>query len=178
MTTSNTITTVLVAALAFGTGTTVALAQDAANDNTAVTTPANQNDGQRRWGFRSDERRHGFRGPMRGMGMGGAGMMSQVFTAVDADGDGSITQAEIDAYRSARVQEADADGDGALSIEEFDMIWRQLTRSRMVDMFQNFDEDGDGTITAAEMDARFGSVVQRMDRNGDGALTPEDRGRR
>lgn len=110
--------------------------------------------------------------------MGGGEMLRTLFVQIDADGDGAVTQDEIDAFRAARVGEADASGDGALSIEEFDTLYRAFTRSRMVDMFQDFDADGDGVISVEEMDVRFGDVVDRMDRDGDGALTLRDRGHR
>lgn len=113
-----------------------------------------------------------------GFGRGGGEMFLELFNRVDADGDGAVTQDEVDAFRASRVGEADASGDGALSIEEFDTLYRELTRSRMVDAFQELDADGDGTISAAELDTRLGDVVARMDRNADGALTIEDRGRR
>lgn len=108
---------------------------------------------------------------------GGSDMMQQLFRQVDADGDGSITQEEIDAFRAKQVSDADTSGDGALSIEEFDTIYRELTQTRMVRAFQRLDTDGDGIISPEEMDARFDGIVKRMDRNGDGALSIDDRSR-
>lgn len=116
------------------------------------------------------EGRHGKRGRF--------GMMRQIMEQVDANGDRAVTQEEIDTYRAARVAEADVSGDGNLSLEEFETAYAQMTRMRMVDAFQELDQDGDGQITQAEMDSRFGGVVERMDRNGDGKLSREDRGRR
>jgi Ca2+-binding EF-hand superfamily protein len=98
-----------------------------------------------------------------------------LFEEIDADGDGAVTQAEIDAFRAAKVAGADTSGDGALSIEEFDTLYREFTRWRMVRAFQELDTDGDGVISQAEMDRRFGRVVEQMDRDGDGALTLQDR---
>ncbi|WP_187429516.1 hypothetical protein ROLI_041120 [Roseobacter fucihabitans] len=105
-------------------------------------------------------------------------MMRTLFSAADGDGDGALTQGEIDSYRAAKLSQADASGDGALSIAEFDTLYREITRTRMVDVFQDFDADGDGQISTQEMDARFGNVVQRMDRDDDGVLTLKERGRR
>ncbi|WP_424931440.1 EF-hand domain-containing protein [Amaricoccus macauensis] len=111
-------------------------------------------------------------------GRRGHEMFQEIFIQVDADGNGAVTQEEIDTFRANKVAEADTSGDGALSIEEFDTVYRELTRSRMVDAFQRLDADGDGVITDAELDQRFAHVVDRMDRNGDGAISKEDRGRR
>ena len=123
---------------------------------------------------RGERHGHGPRGGMFGP-RGGSEMMISLFNQVDADGDKTVTQDEIDTFRAAKVGEVDASGDGALSIEEFDTLYREFTRSRMVDMFQDFDADGDGVISPEEMDARFGGVVDRMDRDGDGVLKLQPR---
>ena len=133
---------------------------------------------------KADYRGHGERGRGRSFdgrsydGRGGSDTMQQLFSQVDANGDGSITQEEVDAFRADKVSAVDTNGDGALSIEEFDTIYREMTRSRMVRAFQSLDADGDGIISSDEMDSRFGAIVKRMDRNGDGALSTEDRSRR
>lgn len=114
---------------------------------------------------------HGKRGGF-GHGKGGE-MFRDLFEAVDADKDGTVTREEIDAYREARVSNADADGDGALSIEEFDTLYRELTRSRMVDAFQALDRDGDGVISTEELDSRVNRIVDHLDRDGDGTIAPK-----
>ncbi|WP_281980952.1 EF-hand domain-containing protein [Thalassorhabdomicrobium marinisediminis] len=109
---------------------------------------------------------------------GGRGMMGQIMEQVDADGDGAVTQVEIDTFRVSLVEGADTSGDGDISLAEFEAIYLEMTRNRMVDAFQSLDADGDGVVTPAEMDARFGNIVDRMDRNDDGKLDRDDRGRR
>ncbi len=116
-------------------------------------------------------------GPRDALGLGGPQGMAEVFAEVDADGDGAVTQSEVDAYLDARLQAADADGNGAVSIEEFAPAYFDRMRPQMVDAFQSLDEDGDAAVTTAELDSRFGSVVERLDRDGDDALTLQD-GRR
>ncbi|MBI6630785.1 EF-hand domain-containing protein [Pontibaca salina] len=109
---------------------------------------------------------------------GGHGMMRHIMKKVDANGDGAVTQEEIDTFRAAIVTEADVSGEGDISLDEFETIYLEMTRERMVDAFQSLDADGDGVVTQAEMDARFGNVVERMDRNDDGKLDRDDRGGR
>lgn len=121
--------------------------------------------------------RRGKRGERRGGPRGRAGrdMMRQIARDADTDGDNALSQAELDAYIAGQLQAADASGDGQLSLEEFNTIYRALMRNRMVDAFQRFDDDGDGAITAQELDERFGDVVVRLDRNEDGKLSRADR---
>lgn len=107
---------------------------------------------------------------------GGHGMVRQMMEKVDADGDRAVTQAEIDTFRTAIVTNADQSGEGDISLDEFETIYLEMTRDRMVDTFQNLDADGDGAVTKAEMDKRFGNIVERMDRNEDGKLDRNDRG--
>ena len=127
------------------------------------------------------ERGDGHRGH-RGRQMGGMRMMGELIERVDADGDASITQEEVDAYVAAQVASADADGDGGLTLDEFRVLAAAVTQEARERMeargFQMLDADASGTITAEEIDERFGGVVARMDRDGDGMLTPEDGGRR
>lgn len=121
----------------------------------------------------------GMRGEMmRGEMMRGGGPMADVdFAAVDADGDGRMTEAELTAWRAGRVAALDTNGDGLLSAEE-------IAAGRLADMRARADEmaarmiaaqdaDGDGLLSAAELAAPplpprlFG----RIDADGDGAIT-------
>ena len=100
--------------------------------------------------------------------------MIMLMETFDTDGDGSVSQAEIDAARAERLQEFDADGDGALSLEEYEALWLDAMRERMVDRFQDHDDDGDGVVTLEEFSERYDGVVARRDRNGDGVLNQDD----
>lgn len=128
---------------------------------------------------RGGDRARLWRANHRGGGMGfGRGFSRDLFDMVDADGDGTVTAEEIAAYRTAKLAEIDVSGDGAVSIDEFDTLYRELTRSRMVDAFQALDADGDGLISTEEADRRIDRLVERMDRDRDGALTLQRRGDR
>ena len=98
----------------------------------------------------------------------------EMFDAVDADGDGKLTQAEIDKLRNERHAAHDADGDGDLSLEEFAGLWNEATRPLTVRAFQMLDADGDAIVTRAEYDRPLAGIVERFDRNGDGGLSMKD----
>ncbi|MEO1274663.1 MAG: calcium-binding protein [Pseudomonadota bacterium] len=104
----------------------------------------------------------------------GAQMFDRTLETFDADGDGSITQDEVNATRAERLAEFDADGNGALSIEEFEALWLDAMRERMVDRFQAHDDDGDGAVTVEEFSEEFSRLVARRDRTGDGVLSIDD----
>lgn len=150
-------------------GLTVATAQTAPQAAPVKAETALQDGKVTRADFRKG---HGDRGGRNG------GMMRQMMQKVDADGDRAITQAEIDTFRSGLVSGADVSGEGDISLDEFQTIYMDMMRNKMVDAFQRLDEDGDGAVTQAEMDQRFGNIVERMDRNDDGKLDRDDHGKR
>ena len=125
--------------------------------------------------------RHGGFGGNHGHGMhflgkGQLGLTAmEILNSIDADGDGKLTQTEIDRVRNDRHAAHDADGDGNLGLEEFAGLWHETTRPLTVRAFQMLDTDGDSIVTRAEYDRPLADIVERLDRNGDGALSPSDR---
>ena len=109
---------------------------------------------------------------------GGTEAMLDRLEMWDGDGDGAVTQAEVDAFRAARLAAFDADGNGVLDLAEYQALWLDAMRDRMVDRFQAHDDDGDGVVTVDEFGADFSRLVRRMDRDGDGSLSPADFERR
>jgi hypothetical protein len=105
----------------------------------------------------------------------GGKRMMKMFETFDANGDGALTQEEIDTYRSARLAEFDANGDKVLTLEEYQALWLDAMHERMVDGFQRLDADGDGQVTGTEFNAPFARLVARADRNDDGKLDASDR---
>ena len=49
-----------------------------------------------------------------------------------------------------RLAEFDADNDGSLTLEEYQALWLDAMRERMVDRFQAHDDDGDAIVTVEE----------------------------
>ncbi len=136
-------------------------------------------DGRRpRMGRRGYDRRPSYeRMPMPGM-MHGMGRAVRMMETYDADKDGRVTQEEVDAFRADRLAKFDADGDGALSLAEYQALWLDAMRDRMVDRFQRHDDDGDGRITADEFSSDTRGMVAMGDRDGDGVLSYGDLGPR
>ena len=104
-------------------------------------------------------------------------MAMEMFDSSDTDGDGKLTQAEIDQVRNDRHAVHDANADGKLGLEEFAGLWRETTRPLTVRAFQMLDTDGDAVITRSEYDRPLANIVERLDRDGDGRLSQNDRRR-
>jgi Ca2+-binding EF-hand superfamily protein len=100
--------------------------------------------------------------------------IQEMLETYDADGDGSIAQAEVDEWRTNRLREFDADSNGQLSLDEYQALWFDAMRERMVDEFQAHDDDGDGQVTVDEFGERTSRLVMMRDRNEDGVLNLDD----
>lgn len=116
----------------------------------------------------------GSMGAMMGGMMGGVGFD---FAALDSDGDGKLTEAEIRAHRQAAIAGFDADGDGLISAAELSAQMMQRMQARAEAMaaarVARSDSDGDGKLSAAELLSPpiAGRMLARIDGDGDGAIT-------
>lgn len=118
-------------------------------------------------------------GPQGGFHPGGPGMMGPpqnvMFDAIDVDGDGIITKAEL---RKAIValRKLDADGDGNITRAEVSPMGGPMgDPAQMVDRLLQGDRDGDGKLTAEELPGPIGErMLQDGDTNGDGALDRDE----
>lgn len=114
-------------------------------------------------------------GMMRhGMGHRGKGM-SRMMERFDANEDGKLTQEELDGARKALLAAHDGDKDGKLSLAEYEKLWLEVKRQRMVRSFQKTDRDGDASITLDEFLKPYARMVEKMDRNDDDVLDAQDR---
>lgn len=107
-----------------------------------------------------------------GHGRGGPGM--SLLETFDTNDDGRVTQEEIDTYRQQQISRFDRDQNSQLSIEEYQALWAEAMRERMVRQFQRHDRDGDGQVTLEEFQARYTDLVADRDDNNDGALTRDE----
>ncbi len=96
------------------------------------------------------------------------------FETLDADGDGQLTRAEMQAHMKARFDAADSDGDGILTRDEIEARGRQKAAERAGRMIGKLDADGDGAVSFEEMQAakpRGARMFERADADGDGAIS-------
>ncbi|MEO1790141.1 MAG: EF-hand domain-containing protein [Pseudomonadota bacterium] len=109
----------------------------------------------------------------------GPGGERVTFETLDADGDGQVTQADLDALRENRFAEFDANGDGAVSEEEFMARAAGQASDRAAEMFARLDADGDGVLSRDVIEQgrggdRAGRMIERLDTDGDGAISAEE----
>lgn len=114
-------------------------------------------------------------------GHGGHGFKGgkMTFEQLDADGNGEVTQAEMEAAKAARFAAADSNGDGVLSVEELAAQASAQIAARTTKMIERFDTDGDGALSQEEMPKprRGGDsakMFERLDADGSGGISKEE----
>ena len=115
-------------------------------------------------------------GGMHGQGMTGSPyqMMDKMFKRHDLDNDGTVTQAEVDQQLQNMLNAFDENRDGLLDLSEFQKMWMQNNRERIVDRFQAHDDDGDGRITKDEFMSPMAGIIARHDLNDDGKISMKE----
>lgn len=95
------------------------------------------------------------------------------FQELDTDGNGEITQSEMEAHRNARFAKADTDGDGKLSLEEATAKGQERAAKRAARMFERHDANKDGFLDSEELPKprRAGKFFERMDADGSGGIS-------
>ncbi|MDK9719845.1 MAG: EF-hand domain-containing protein [Rhodospirillales bacterium] len=108
-------------------------------------------------------------GSLTGNSSASSDQVSQMFSQLDTDGDGEVTQEEMMAGApppppmggmngSNPFDEADADASGDLSLEEFTQLGElsghgEESEEQTSALFNSLDTDGNGVITQAELEA-------------------------
>lgn len=105
---------------------------------------------------------------------GASANMEEHFAALDTDGDGRVTEAEMLAKRAQHFADADANGDGILNLEELESMMAARRKARMERRFARLDADGDGAISTEEFSQRKPGWIGRADADGDGGVTLDE----
>ncbi len=116
-------------------------------------------------------------GPGGPGGRGGPGaMLMEMFDSMDADADGKLTEAELEAHRAAMFTAADTNSDGMLSTDELSAQhlarFTEQLADRTTKMIEARDNNGDGSLSLAEVDEGPGQRhFARIDSDNDGAIS-------
>ena len=98
------------------------------------------------------------------------------FEELDANGDGALTEAEMQAHRAARFAAMVSDGNGSLNADELTAAAAQRQAKRAARMIERVDANGDGELSAQELAEmgnmrRGGDRFGRLDTDRDGVVT-------
>jgi Ca2+-binding EF-hand superfamily protein len=108
---------------------------------------------------------------------------TQTFERFDADKNGEVTKAEVDAKRDAFRDARKAFREVKASDGEAKQAAREALRDARMDrmgarMFERADADKNGTLTKAEMETAANAMFKQRDSNGDGFITTDEVGKR
>lgn len=116
----------------------------------------------------------------------GPGAPGMDFATLDANGDGQVTQDELDAAAAQRFADVDTDGNGSVSAEEMVAHMQVMAdqqrasrQTRMAErMIARMDQNGDGLLSAQEMKPGAApapkTMFERLDSDADGAISEEE----
>ncbi|MCF6293515.1 MAG: hypothetical protein L3J04_08990 [Robiginitomaculum sp.] len=106
-----------------------------------------------------------------GFGNGGLGRLSALTNLDgffghnmewDTNDDGEVSKDEIKAAKRKEMSKYDKNRNRSLSLSEYENLWMAKQRNKMVDQFQDLDEDGDGKITEDEFAVKANNRAIRL----------------
>ena len=104
----------------------------------------------------------------------------QHFQKMDTNGDGKISRPEHAAGAKKMFAECDANKDGSVTAAEMDASTALKGEKpgkndkTSAEKIQEFDQNGDGKLSVAEHGAGSEKMFARMDKDGDGFLSKEE----
>lgn len=109
----------------------------------------------------------------------GEGRERPTFETLDADGNGEITTADLDAMRTERFAALDTNGDGSVDEAEFVAKAQADAQERAAAMFERLDADGDGTLSQDVLQSRSRGanperMISRLDTDDSGGVSAEE----
>ena len=98
----------------------------------------------------------------------------RAFERLDSNGDGVISEDEMETRRADRFDFADDNNDGEITKEEFSSAAQRRREEMRNRRFSEADTDGSGGISLEEFTAQAAERFAEMDKNGDGQLSAEE----
>lgn len=109
----------------------------------------------------------------------GGNRMAQRLERADTDNSGDVSFEEFKAAMDKRLGNADADHDGKITVAELAAEIERMRAERMAQrIIRRFDTNGDGVLTAAEVEGRQKKIFALLDRNDDGKIEQSEMPRR
>lgn len=96
---------------------------------------------------------------------------TKAFGKADANADGRLTAAEVEAKAERKLLRLDADKNGDVSAAEIDAALTKAMEKRRDHLLGVLDADKSGGISKSEIDAYVAKLVGGADSDGDGAVT-------
>jgi hypothetical protein len=93
---------------------------------------------------------------------------------IDADGDGQVKLAEVEANAAKRAAEIDANADGRIDATELQAHHDKLRRLASEKRLLRFDANGDGSVTVDEFASGQSERIARLDRDADGVISGDE----
>ncbi|MBS0564472.1 MAG: calcium-binding protein [Proteobacteria bacterium] len=109
-----------------------------------------------------------------------AAVMPNILAQADANGDGAVSKAEMDAFLKTEFAQMDTNHDGFVSDDEMKAFILAKMAARAGEMadrrIKADDSNGDGRLTLAELegDRRLSRMFARLDRDGDGTISRDE----
>ena len=101
------------------------------------------------------------------------------FAQIDANADGQITQAELDAFAAGRFDAMDTNGDGSIDADELIAARaaqnEARAKARAEKMIERADENGNGVLEQEEIKRRDSNkMIERLDKDDDGSISEQE----
>lgn len=105
---------------------------------------------------------------------GGCGHGARMMDRLDLNGDGAVTEREMDALAAVRFLGWDGDGDGVVTEAEMVAAAQARIARRVAKRFAKMDANGDGRIEQAEFETFGAERFAGWDGDGDGKVSAEE----